>query len=160
MSEPTQYAFMESIRISAFVDPNFYEVENKASLRLTVHLSEGSRNVLRKWKKHLSLSVKFQSINLRCSRSYVFMSKWKSHPTLSAEMLDNGWLVNYLTTQLTLADVYLWFIQLQRQSLRINYTDYKSGFLDLVQSLYFNKITMFRKLDLLPSSGKKEGQKP
>jgi hypothetical protein len=37
----------------------------------------------------------------------------------------------------------------------------KSGFLDFVHRLYFNKITTFRKLDLLPSSGKKkEGQKP
>jgi hypothetical protein len=35
-----------------------------------------------------------------------------------------------------------------------------SGFLDLVHRLYFNKITTFRKLDLLQSSGKKEGQKP
>jgi hypothetical protein len=35
----------------------------------------------------------------------------------------------------------------------------KSCFLDLVHRLYFNKITTFRKLDLLPSSGKKEGQK-
>jgi hypothetical protein len=33
-------------------------------------------------------------------------------------------------------------------------------FLDFVHRLYFNKITTFRKLDLLPSSGKKEGQKP
>jgi hypothetical protein len=32
--------------------------------------------------------------------------------------------------------------------------------LDIVHHLYFNKITTFRKLDLLPSSGKKEGQKP
>jgi hypothetical protein len=30
----------------------------------------------------------------------------------------------------------------------------KSGLLDIVHRLYFNKIT-FRKLDLLPSSGKK-----
>jgi hypothetical protein len=35
----------------------------------------------------------------------------------------------------------------------------KSGFLDIVHRLYFNNITTFRKLDLLPSSGKKEGQK-
>jgi hypothetical protein len=33
-------------------------------------------------------------------------------------------------------------------------------FLDFVHSPYFNKITTFRKLVLLPSSGKKEGQKP
>jgi hypothetical protein len=33
--------------------------------------------------------------------------------------------------------------------------DCKSGFLDFVYRLYFNKITTFRKLDLLPSSGKK-----
>jgi hypothetical protein len=31
--------------------------------------------------------------------------------------------------------------------------------LDFVHRLYFNKIITFRKLDLLPSSGKKEGQK-
>jgi hypothetical protein len=31
-----------------------------------------------------------------------------------------------------------------------------SGFLDIVHRLYFNKITTFRKLDLLPSSGKKD----
>jgi hypothetical protein len=31
----------------------------------------------------------------------------------------------------------------------------KSVFLDIVHRLYFNKITTFRKLDLLPSSGKK-----
>jgi hypothetical protein len=31
----------------------------------------------------------------------------------------------------------------------------KSGFLDFVHRIYFNKITTFRKLDLLPSSGKK-----
>jgi hypothetical protein len=31
----------------------------------------------------------------------------------------------------------------------------KSGILDCVDRLYFNKITTFRKLDLLPSSGKK-----
>jgi hypothetical protein len=36
----------------------------------------------------------------------------------------------------------------------------KAVFLDFVHHLYFNKITTFRKLDLLPSSGKKEGQKP
>jgi hypothetical protein len=36
----------------------------------------------------------------------------------------------------------------------------KSGFLDFVHRLYFNKITTFRKLDLLPSTGKEEGQKP
>jgi hypothetical protein len=36
----------------------------------------------------------------------------------------------------------------------------KSCFLDFVHRLYFNKITTFRKLDLLPSSGKKERQKP
>jgi hypothetical protein len=36
----------------------------------------------------------------------------------------------------------------------------KSCFLDFVHRLYFNKITTFRKLDLRPSSGKKEGQKP
>lgn len=48
---------METTRISAFLDPNFYEVKNNASLRLTVHLSEGNRNPLRKWKKRsLSLS--------------------------------------------------------------------------------------------------------
>jgi hypothetical protein len=35
----------------------------------------------------------------------------------------------------------------------------KAVFVDFVHRLYFNKIT-FRKLDLLPSSGKKEGQKP
>jgi hypothetical protein len=35
------------------------------------------------------------------------------------------------------------------------YTLGKSGFLDFVHRLYFNKITTFRKLDLLPSSGKK-----
>jgi hypothetical protein len=35
----------------------------------------------------------------------------------------------------------------------------KRGFLDFVHRLYFNKITLFRKLDLLPSSGEKEGQK-
>jgi hypothetical protein len=33
-------------------------------------------------------------------------------------------------------------------------------FLDFVHRLYFNKITTFWKLDLLPSSGKMEGQKP
>jgi hypothetical protein len=32
----------------------------------------------------------------------------------------------------------------------------KSGFVDFVHRLYFNKITTFRKLDLLPSSGKKK----
>jgi hypothetical protein len=32
--------------------------------------------------------------------------------------------------------------------------------LDFVHRIYPNKITTFRKLDLLPSSGKKEGQKP
>jgi hypothetical protein len=32
--------------------------------------------------------------------------------------------------------------------------------MDFVHRLHFNKITTFRKLDLLPSSGKKEGQKP
>jgi hypothetical protein len=31
----------------------------------------------------------------------------------------------------------------------------KSDFLDFVHRLHFNKITMFQKLDLLPSSGKK-----
>jgi hypothetical protein len=31
----------------------------------------------------------------------------------------------------------------------------KSNFLDFVHRLYFNKVTTFRKLDLLPSSGKK-----
>jgi hypothetical protein len=37
----------------------------------------------------------------------------------------------------------------------------KSGFLDFVHRLYLNnKFTTFRNLDLLPSSGKKEGQKP
>jgi hypothetical protein len=36
----------------------------------------------------------------------------------------------------------------------------KSVFLDFVHRLYFNKITTFRKLDLLPSSSKEEGQKP
>jgi hypothetical protein len=36
----------------------------------------------------------------------------------------------------------------------------KSGFLNFVHRLYFNKITTFRKLDILPSSGKKKGQKP
>jgi hypothetical protein len=36
----------------------------------------------------------------------------------------------------------------------------KSVFLDFVHRLYLNKITTFRKLDLLPFSGKKEGQKP
>jgi hypothetical protein len=36
----------------------------------------------------------------------------------------------------------------------------KSGFLEFVHRLYFNKITTFRKLDLLPSSGKEEGQNP
>jgi hypothetical protein len=41
-----------------------------------------------------------------------------------------------------------------------NVVIFKSDFLDFVHCLYFNKIT-FRKLDLLPSSGKKnEGQKP
>jgi hypothetical protein len=30
--------------------------------------------------------------------------------------------------------------------------------LDFVHHLYFNKITTFRKLDLLPSSGKKKGR--
>jgi hypothetical protein len=35
----------------------------------------------------------------------------------------------------------------------------KRGFLDFVHRLHFSNIT-FRKLDLLPSSGKKEGQKP
>jgi hypothetical protein len=30
-----------------------------------------------------------------------------------------------------------------------------SGLLDIVHRLYFNKITTFRKLNLLPSSGKK-----
>jgi hypothetical protein len=35
----------------------------------------------------------------------------------------------------------------------------KSGFLDFVHLIYFNKIT-FRKLDLLPSSGKNKEQKP
>jgi hypothetical protein len=35
---------------------------------------------------------------------------------------------------------------------------WKSGFLDIVHHLYFNKITTFRKLDLLPSSGKKGGR--
>jgi hypothetical protein len=34
----------------------------------------------------------------------------------------------------------------------------KSGFLDFVHRLYFNKITTFQKLDLLPSSGKKKGR--
>jgi hypothetical protein len=34
----------------------------------------------------------------------------------------------------------------------------KSGFLDFVHRLYFNKITTFWKLDLVPSSGKKEEQ--
>jgi hypothetical protein len=32
--------------------------------------------------------------------------------------------------------------------------------LDFVHRLYFNKIAVFRKLDLLPSSGKTEGQNP
>jgi hypothetical protein len=36
----------------------------------------------------------------------------------------------------------------------------KAVFLDFVHRLYFNEITTFRKMDLLPSSGKKEGQKP
>jgi hypothetical protein len=36
----------------------------------------------------------------------------------------------------------------------------KSSFLDFVHRLYFNEIITFRKLDLLPSSGKEEGQKP
>jgi hypothetical protein len=31
---------------------------------------------------------------------------------------------------------------------------YNSVFLDIVHRLYFNKITTFQKLDLLPSSGK------
>jgi hypothetical protein len=36
----------------------------------------------------------------------------------------------------------------------------KNGFLVFVYRLYFNEITTLRKLDLLPSSGKKEEQKP
>jgi hypothetical protein len=35
------------------------------------------------------------------------------------------------------------------------FVDCKSGILDFVHRLYFNKIITFRKLDLLPSSGKK-----
>jgi hypothetical protein len=35
----------------------------------------------------------------------------------------------------------------------------KSGVLDFAHRLYVLKISTFRKLDLLPSSGKKEGQK-
>jgi hypothetical protein len=46
------------------------------------------------------------------------------------------------------------------QEKRVQYESCKSDFLDFVQRLYFNKITTFRKLNLLPSSGKKEGQKP
>jgi hypothetical protein len=42
----------------------------------------------------------------------------------------------------------------------ILYSVCNSVFLDIVRRLYFNKFTTFRKLDLLPSSGKKEGQKP
>jgi hypothetical protein len=36
----------------------------------------------------------------------------------------------------------------------------KSCFLDFVHRLCFNEIAMFRKLDLLLSSGRKEGQNP
>jgi hypothetical protein len=43
-------------------------------------------------------------------------------------------------------------------SLNINIMICKSGFLDFVHHLYFNKITAFWKLDLLPSSGKKKGR--
>jgi hypothetical protein len=36
----------------------------------------------------------------------------------------------------------------------------KNGFLDFVRRLFLNKITTFRKMDLLLSSGKQEEQKP
>jgi hypothetical protein len=57
-------------------------------------------------------------------------------------------------------DVFLTYKTLALISFAKELKTCQSGFLDFVHRLYVNRIATFRKLDLLPSSGKKEEQKP